>query len=231
MKKVIKTIKEIDAYKVEQTFNTCESSDNHSIGSVVGGLFTLTLITLLTVNFVANLHRMNLGKDDVQTHKFRPNYLLDGENIINITDSTFLPSLELYSNIKDDTRINAIIRKDGTGIVMEELLTYIEPVIMIVNETEGNPNQQFIYPMKVCTPSDFEKKGLNLTTEFSSSVSNRLCPDIKKDDPHYIVKNLYSDKKERVYMSINILKCNNNTKFNCKDDKTMQEVFQKIYIN
>ena len=38
---------------------------------------------------------MYQGKDDVRTHLSRPNNMLDGENIINITDSTFLPSLEL----------------------------------------------------------------------------------------------------------------------------------------
>jgi hypothetical protein len=46
---------------------------------------------------------------------------------------------------------------------MAELLTYVEPVILIVNETEGKPDQQFIYPMKICSPNDFDKKGFNLT--------------------------------------------------------------------
>ena len=71
---------------------------------------------------------MHKGKDDVRTHLSRPNHLLDGENIINITDSTFLHSLELNPN-EDDPRVDAIIGPDG--IVLEELMTYIEPVIRI----------------------------------------------------------------------------------------------------
>ena len=31
-------------------------------------------------------------------------------------------------------------------------------------------------------------------------------------------------------MSVNIFKCNKN-KYACKDDETIQDVFQKIYIN
>ena len=69
---------------------------------------------------------MHQGKDDIRTHLSRPNNLLDGENIINVNDSTSLPSLELYS-YSDDPRVDSIVGKDG--IVMEELLTYIEPLI------------------------------------------------------------------------------------------------------
>ena len=137
MKKVIKKIKDIDAYKVEQTFNTSGDSDQKRIGSLVGGVFTLLMIVLSTYFFGSDIVRMHNGKDDVQTHKSRPNYLIDGENIIQIFNSTFLPSLELYTN-EVDPRIDSII-EGPDGIVMEELLTYIEPVIMIVNETQDNP--------------------------------------------------------------------------------------------
>jgi hypothetical protein len=78
--------------------------------------------------------------------------------------------------------------------------------------------------MKVCAPKDFEKAGFNITEEFSIEVKNRLCPDIAMDDPHYIIKNLYSNKKERINMSVKIFKCNKN-KYACKDDATIQEVF------
>ena len=133
MKKVIKTVKDIDAYKVEQTFNTSATGDEKKIGSFVGGLFTLVLIIFTSYYFGSSMIRMHKGKDDVQTHKSRPNYLVDGESIIHIAKTTFLPSLEMYTN-GDDPRVDAII-EGPDGIVMEELLTYIEPVIMIVNET------------------------------------------------------------------------------------------------
>ena len=75
---------------------------------------------------------MHNGKDDVQTDRSRPNSLLDGENIIEVHNSTFLPSIELVQH-RDDPRVNSIFGKDG--IVIEELLTYIEPVIVIRNRS------------------------------------------------------------------------------------------------
>ena len=74
--------------------------------------------------------------------------------------------------------------------------------------------------MKKCQPTDFDKKGFKMTDEFSKTLNKRLCPDIPKDDPNYIIKNLYSNKKERINISIMIFKCN-ATRYNCKDDKTM----------
>jgi len=75
---------------------------------------------------------MHNGKDDVQTNRSRANFLVDGENVIAVSNSTFLPSIELMTSI-DDPRVNAIMGKDG--IVMEELLTYFESVIVITNRT------------------------------------------------------------------------------------------------
>ena len=45
--------------------------------------------------------------------------------------------------------------------------------------------------MKVCSATDFDKKGFEMNDEFSDSLKYRLCPDIPKDDPNYIIKNLY----------------------------------------
>ena len=95
--KIEKKLKEIDAYKVDQTFNTSGDGNKKQLGSLVGGLFTLVLIIIGASYFVSSLIRMHQGKDDVQTDRSRPNSLLDGENIINITDLTFLPSLELMT--------------------------------------------------------------------------------------------------------------------------------------
>jgi len=74
--------------------------------------------------------------------------------------------------------------------------------------------------MKVCSATDFDKEGFEMNDEFSDSLKNRLCPNIPKDDPNYLIKNLYSNKKERINISIMIFKCN-ATRYNCKDDKTM----------
>jgi hypothetical protein len=38
---------------------------------------------------------MHNGKDDVSTYQSRPNFLRDGENLIEVANSTFLPSIEL----------------------------------------------------------------------------------------------------------------------------------------
>jgi hypothetical protein len=69
---------------------------------------------------------MYLGKDDSENHRTRPNSLLDGEDEIILNNSTFLPSLELVQ-ISETNETNAIFGSDG--IVLEELLSYFEPVI------------------------------------------------------------------------------------------------------
>ena len=85
MKKVTKKIKEIDAYKREQSFNTRGDGGNEKeIGSLVGGLFTIIVIIIIFEHFGNSLHRMYLGKEDSETTRTRPNFLLAGENVINL---------------------------------------------------------------------------------------------------------------------------------------------------
>ena len=47
-----------------------------------------------------------------------------------------------------------------------------------------------------------------MSEDFAKAIKNRLCADINKDDPNYLVKNLYQNKTERIWMSISIVKCN-----------------------
>ena len=44
--------------------------------------------------------------------------------------------------------------------------------------------------MKVCSRTDFDKKGFELTEPFAESLKTRLCPNIPADDPNYQIKNL-----------------------------------------
>ena len=73
---------------------------------------------------------------------------------------------------------------------MTELLTYIEPAIVVRIRKSGKYNR-YIYPMKVCTRSDFDKKGFEMNEPFAESLNTRLCPDVPANDQNYEVKNLY----------------------------------------
>ena len=50
---------------------------------------------------------------------------------------------------------------------------------------------RIFYPMKLCTKDDFALRGYPVTDEFNSKLKSRLCPDISRDDPNYLVENLY----------------------------------------
>ena len=69
MDKISKKVKEIDSFKVEKTFNTDGDSDDKELGSVPGGLCTLTFWMLVVTYLVFSLIRMHHGKDDVQTNR------------------------------------------------------------------------------------------------------------------------------------------------------------------
>ena len=119
MDKITKKVEEIDSFKVEKTFNTEANSEDKELGSVPGGLCTLTNWILLVTYLVISLIQMHNGENDVQTDRSRPNYLLDGENVIKVFNSTFLPTLELYWAL-DENRENSIDGKHG--IIINELL-------------------------------------------------------------------------------------------------------------
>ena len=82
------------------------------------------------------------------------------------------------------------------GIDLDELMTYMEPVIKIRERKEvyshlTDSSKYYLYPMKVCEIKDFESRGYNVTEDFKKVLRNRLCPNVPDDAPEYIVKNLY----------------------------------------
>jgi hypothetical protein len=62
--------------------------------------------------------------------------------------------------------------------------------------------KRILYPMRVCTAEDFTSRGYAVSEAFAAKLQYRVCPDIRKDDPHYKVKNLYQNKDERFSFSI-----------------------------
>ena len=87
-------LKNLDMFKVDQSFNTSEGGSSDRIGSRVGGVFTLAFIIIFAYNTISSFKRMHYGIDDSNVNKSRINYLKDGENIIHLNDSSFLPNIE-----------------------------------------------------------------------------------------------------------------------------------------
>ena len=70
--------------------------------------------------------------DDKNTLNYRANDLVDGENLIKVNESDFLPSLELiWRGAKDPIMYNNLFLKGRKGINMTELHTYINPSIVV----------------------------------------------------------------------------------------------------
>jgi hypothetical protein len=120
--------------------------------------------------------------------------LRDGENIIKIADTQFLPTIELV-DYYDDPLIKTILKPDG--IDLQELLTYFEPNFLAryrnENFTWANDNMlRYTYPMRRCNINDFKSRGLKIDQNFERSVKYRLCPDITEENSkHLEIKNLY----------------------------------------
>ena len=103
---------------------------------------------------------MHKGIDDTEKQRLRTNYERNGENIINVGNSSFLPNFE-FRSIAGGSLVESIITP--TGINMTELLTYIDPVMV---HEENNENftsldgiKRYISQMRVCKKSDFESRG------------------------------------------------------------------------
>ena len=77
---------------------------------------------------------MHKGKDDTEKQRLRTNYERNGENIINVGNSSLLPNLELWS-ITGGLLVESILTP--TGINMTELLTYINPIIMHLEKNDN----------------------------------------------------------------------------------------------
>jgi uncharacterized protein YkuJ len=77
---------------------------------------------------------MHKGIDDTEKQRLRTNYERNGENIINVENSSLLPNFELWS-VEGGLEFESIITP--TGINMTELLTYIDPKI---DYSERNEN-------------------------------------------------------------------------------------------
>jgi hypothetical protein len=66
---------------------------------------------------------------------------------------------------------------------MTELLTYIEPSIIVSirnkNYTDAPDNmKRILYPMRICKISDFKDIGYEAPESFLNLTKNRLCPHI-----------------------------------------------------
>jgi hypothetical protein len=84
--------------------------------------------------------------------------------------------------------------------------------------------------MRLCTKEDFTSRGYNITEEFESKLNYRVCPDIAKDDPHYMVQNLYANKDERKSFSIQVFKCTQGPDI-CKSDEDIEAFLSKTQFN
>ena len=73
--------------------------------------------------------------------------------------------------------------------------------------------------MKVCSNEDFKKRGFDFEQQVGPDVKNRLCPDITEENKDfYKIKNLYTNKYERLNFAIEIHKCKNSSTKTCKND-------------
>ena len=77
---------------------------------------------------------MHKGIDDTEKQRLRTNYERNGENIINVGNSSLLPNLDLY-NYVGDPLVATILTP--TGINMTELLTYIDPLTEFEEKNEN----------------------------------------------------------------------------------------------
>ena len=155
--------------------------------------------------------------DDNQKSLTRANRLKDGENQIQVNETSFLPSLEMM-NREQNALVATVITNDGIDIA--ELNKFIEIALItehrnknftvfekvynkvMANSMFGMGNnkkedfkyenmKRILYPMRLCTKEDFTTRHYPVSDEFEDKLKYRVCPDIKKDDPHYKVKNLY----------------------------------------
>ena len=63
----------------------------------------------------------------------------------------------------------------------------------------------------MCTAEDFIKNGYDdISDEFGNVIKARLCPDVPDEAPWYMVKNDYANVTERMSVSLQIVKCNQN---------------------
>jgi hypothetical protein len=97
---------------------------------------------------------MHEGIYDLQTSTSRTNYLIDGENIIEVAKTEFLPNLEIVDYYNSDPLIKTILTDEGVNL--KELNKYVEPVVVVrhrnVNHTDQYDNsKRYIYPMRLCT--------------------------------------------------------------------------------
>ena len=87
-------LKQIDQFKQpvkillnRQNKETKEKIHTETLGSIAGGILSLTAITLLTLYLIYLSFRMTNGKDDVNRTMQRANEFLDGSESFDLSDS------------------------------------------------------------------------------------------------------------------------------------------------
>ena len=102
------------------------------MGSKIGGLFTIVLLVFLVSNFSYLLKRMFLGQDDTIKSWTRANSLKDGESMVDVSGTHFLPSLELVIQpYAPDFDIDSTIVSEEHGVDILKLSKYIEVGLVI----------------------------------------------------------------------------------------------------
>ena len=123
--------------------------------------------------------------------------------------------MEILTKAYEGEGIDTTVINDKTGIDVIKLRRYIEIALILENRNKNHkfePDKvtgaypdynmtRILYPMKLCTKEDFISRKYDVSEKFASKLKNRLCPDIEKDDPNYIIKNLYQNKDERLSFS------------------------------
>ena len=113
---------------------------------------------------------------------------MHGEERIKVGEIHFLTSLEIES---DGSEEGAKILKED-GVDLEELMTYIEPMVIVRIRNKNfkglrNNYKRIVYKMRRCTTEDFTSRHYIVQNHFQNSIKNRLCPDIKREEELYYV--------------------------------------------
>jgi hypothetical protein len=204
---------------------------------VVGGLVFQTWEKYhVMMSFDRTTYSSTMIKNKFESLKDHNGTILVDTGEIKLTDYNFMPSLQtkITVNLNDfkALEVSEVYDFDSQNnykFNLEKLSKYIKFYIKILRKGSDVETSTILRSNLVaCTEEMFN--ALPDELKIKSVVESRLCPDMESIKDDFVIKNGYSNKKERISFSIQAVLCNEVAGETCTTNENIDTLLESIYF-
>ena len=188
------------------------------------------------MSFDRTTYSSTLIKNKFEKIKDHDGNIIADSGEIKLTDYNFMPSLQtkIIPSLADfkALEVSEVYDFDSDNnykFNLEKLSKYIKFYIKILKKGSDVETSTILRSdLVTCTEEMFSTLPEELKVK--SVVESRLCPDMESIKDHLVIKNGYSNKKERISFSIQAVLCNAEAGETCAPNGDIDTLLESIYF-